>query len=62
MTHELYYANDDFRAWVDDASIQIKAVTGHGDPVDLGTDEVRDIIAALSRMVKHIDGEHLPRE
>jgi hypothetical protein len=57
MANDLYYENDDFRAWVDDASIQIKAVTAHGDPVDLGTDEVRDIIVALTRMVKHIDGD-----
>ena len=57
MAAELYYENDDFRAWVDGASIQIKAITGGGDPVDLGTEEVREIIAALARMVKHIDGE-----
>ena len=48
---------DDFTAWVDGASIQIKAVTGCGDPVDFGTDEVRDIIAALARMVRHVDGD-----
>jgi hypothetical protein len=35
-------------------------MTAHGDPVDLGTSEVRDIIAALSRMVRHIDGENEP--
>ena len=54
---KLVYENDDFRAWVDGASVQIKAVTAHGDPVDFGTDEVREIIAALSKMVAHIDGE-----
>jgi hypothetical protein len=56
MPNDLFYEKDDFRAWVDDASIQIKAVTRHGDPVDFGTDDVRDIIDALTRMVKHIDG------
>jgi len=57
MSTALHYENDDFRAWVDGDSIQIKAVTSYGDPVDLGTDEVRDIIAALTRMVKQIDGK-----
>ena len=51
------YVNDDFRAWVDGDSIQIKAVTAHGDPVDFGTGEVREIIAALTRMVREIDGD-----
>jgi hypothetical protein len=56
MPNTLVYEGDDFRAWVDGASIQIKAVTAYGDPVDFGTDEVRAIIAALTRMVEHIDG------
>ena len=56
MTEDAVYVNDDFRAWVDGASIQIKAVTAYGDPVDFGTDEVREIIAALTRMVHQIDG------
>ena len=47
---------DDFRCWVDGDSIKIKAVTSRGDPVDLGTDEVRRIIIALTRMVEQIDG------
>jgi hypothetical protein len=57
MAGDTVYVNDDFRAWVDGASIQIKAVTSHGDPVDFGTDEVRAIIAALTRMVHQIDGD-----
>jgi hypothetical protein len=40
--------------WVDDASIQIKAVTGAGDPVDLGTEEVREVIAGLSRLLQEV--------
>ena len=56
MPNALAYENDDFRAWVDDASIQVKAITAHGDPVDFGTGEVRAIIAALTRMVEHIGG------
>lgn len=56
-TTTLVYENDDFRAWVDGESIQIKAVTAHGDPVDFGTGEVRAIIAALTRMVEHVDGD-----
>ena len=59
MTNELLYVEDDFHAWVDGGSIQIKAVTGGGDPVDFGTDEVRRVIAALTRMVEHIDGPGL---
>jgi hypothetical protein len=51
------YVNDDFRAWVDGDSIQIKAVTAHGDPVDFGTGEVREIIRALTEMVRQIDGD-----
>ena len=47
---------DDFSAWVDEASIQIKAVTGVGDPVDLSTEEVREIIAGLSRLLEEVDG------
>lgn len=50
------FALDDFRCWIDGDSIQIKAVTSHGDPVDLGTGEVRAIIVALSAMVERIDG------
>jgi hypothetical protein len=57
MADEAVYVNDDFRAWVDGASIQIKAVTSYGDPVDFGTGEVRAIIAALTRMVREIDGD-----
>jgi hypothetical protein len=57
MPSALLYENDDFRAWVDGESIQIKAATGNGDPVDFGTGEVRDIISALTRMVQHIDGD-----
>ncbi len=57
MADALQNENDDFRAWVDGASIQIKSVTGRGDPVDFGTDEVRAIIAALTRMAEHIDGD-----
>jgi hypothetical protein len=57
MPNALQYENDDFRAWIDGASIQIKAVTAYGDPVDFGTDEVRDIIAALTWMVREIDGD-----
>jgi hypothetical protein len=53
--NDLTYENDGFRAWVDGASIQIKAVTAQGEPVDFGTGEVREIIAALARMVKHLD-------
>jgi hypothetical protein len=56
MANALGYENDDFRAWVDGDSIQIKSVTGDGDPGDFGSDEVRPIIAALTRMVEHIDG------
>jgi hypothetical protein len=48
---------DEFSCWIDSDSIQIKAVTKFGDPVDLGTEEVRQIIAALTRMVKAVDGE-----
>ena len=54
---ELQFENEGFRAWVDGASIQIKAVSPNGDPLDLGTGEVKEIIAALTRMVRQIDGE-----
>ncbi|MBX7096316.1 MAG: hypothetical protein K1X89_01270 [Myxococcaceae bacterium] len=48
---------DDFTAWVDEASIQIKAVTGNpGDPVDLGTDQVREIVIGLMRLLHEADG------
>ncbi len=56
MPSELLYENGDFRARVDGASIQIRAVTTSGDPVDFGTGEMREIIAALTRMVEHVDG------
>jgi hypothetical protein len=55
-------APDSAGTWTDGASIQIKAVTRHGDPVDLGTDEVRQIIEALGRMVREIDGADTPRQ
>ena len=56
MANDLSFELDGFRAWVDGASIQIKALTPGGDPLDLGTHEVKAILAALTRMVEHIDG------
>jgi hypothetical protein len=56
MPDSLHYKNDDFRAWIDGESIQIKAVTASGDPVDFGIGEVRAIILALTRMVQQLDG------
>jgi hypothetical protein len=56
-TPDLFFKIDDFYAWLDDGgAIMIKAVTGT-DPVELDIDEVREIIAALTRMVKHADGD-----
>lgn len=61
MTIGSSFKLDDFSAWVDDASIQIKAVNGK-DPVDLGTDEVCEIIGGLARLVKEVDGPERVRE
>lgn len=61
MTIGASFKVDDFSAWADDASIQIKAVNGT-DPVDLGTDEVCEIIVGLARLVKEVDGPERVRE
>ncbi len=50
-TNENYFELDDIRTWIEqENSIQIKAVTGHGDPVELSADEARDLGMVLTNL------------
>jgi hypothetical protein len=39
------------------ASIMLKAVTGYGDPVELGAEEVRAIAQALNELADRLEAE-----
>ncbi len=50
-----YTISDDIAVWVeDDSSIQLKAISPFGDPVDLGEGEVQDLINVLQKLLQQI--------
>jgi hypothetical protein len=43
-------------AWVDPgAAVHLKSVTSHGDPVELGAEEVKALCEALQKLVREIE-------
>ncbi|WLI89472.1 hypothetical protein Q4S45_22720 [Massilia sp. R2A-15] len=47
------YESDDFAMWVEnESSVQMKAVTQQGDPVEFSFDEIENIIAILTKWVQ----------
>ncbi len=47
-------------AWYDGSSICLIAVGAHGDPLDLGDDEVRALIAKLQRCLAESEAGAVP--
>lgn len=47
-------SDGEVRAWVD-GGVHIKAVTVYGDPVELASAEVRELIEALSRFLAELE-------
>ncbi len=50
------FVNGDVRFWIEqESSIHLKAVTSHGDPVELTAVEAREIAAALLKAACKLD-------
>ncbi|WP_025138376.1 hypothetical protein [Achromobacter sp. DH1f] len=47
MPQQQLFAQDRLDAWFDGSTICVVAVGAHGDPLDLGEEEVRALIAKL---------------
>ncbi len=47
MGQQQLFAEDRLDAWFDGSAICVVAVSAHGDPLDLGEEEVRALIAKL---------------
>ncbi|HWA76842.1 MAG TPA: hypothetical protein VG937_31125 [Polyangiaceae bacterium] len=43
-------------AWADGASVQVRAITVHADPVDMGTEEARDFARRILSAADIADG------
>ena len=43
-------------AWADGASVQVRAITVHADPVDMGTEEARDYARRIVEAADEADG------
>ena len=53
--------HEDIRVWIDpDCGIAIKAVTFHGNPVELSTPEARQLADALIRLAVEYESEEQP--
>jgi len=44
-----------FDCWVDGDSVQIIAVTSHGDPIDCSSNEARDFALKILKAVDEVD-------
>jgi hypothetical protein len=51
------FPEDRLDAWYDGSAICVIAVGTHGDPLDLGEDEVRAFIEKLQACLKQVEGE-----
>jgi hypothetical protein len=47
-------SDGEVRAWVD-GGVHLKAVTSFGDPVELGAEEVRELIAGLNELLRQLE-------
>lgn len=53
------FAEGDVYFWIEqESSIHLKAITRHGDPVELTTDEARNLAKALLRAADSVDQHH----
>lgn len=49
---------DDIYLWVEQrSSVMLKAITSHGDPVELNEHELEEVIAALQLSLKRLQAE-----
>jgi hypothetical protein len=56
MTDIKNISDGDVCVWIEqEGSISIKAVTSFGDPVELSTDEAKDLVDALLRFISEIE-------
>ena len=57
-TDVVKFSNGEIYMWLEQGtSIQIKAVTSFGDPVELTASEARDVAQALLRLAQQLDDE-----
>jgi hypothetical protein len=50
------FSNGEVYFWIEaDSSIMLKAVTKHGDPVELGAEKVREIAEALLKAATELE-------
>jgi hypothetical protein len=45
----------DFRAWIDQGAIHMKAVDRHGDPIEVSREEIRLLAQELLKLADEID-------
>lgn len=43
---------DTLSVWADGASVQVRAITVHGDPIDMGTEQAREFASEICDTVK----------
>lgn len=48
-------ANGEIVMWIDAGTLHLKCITRHGDPVELNTDEVVELLETLQRCVRQMD-------
>ena len=51
------FCDGNFRAWIDQDAIHIKAVDEHGDPIELSAEETRVIISEMIKLVDEIQSQ-----
>jgi len=57
------FAGGDVFLWLEqESSIHLKAISGHGDPVELTADEAREIAAALIATAQKLDELGSPKQ
>ena len=57
MAKSFPFNEDQLDAWFDGSAICVIAVGTHGDPLDLGDEEVEELIAKLQLCLKQSRGE-----
>lgn len=50
------FQNERLSAWSDGASVQVIAISGGSDPVDLGVEEARVFLAELQKAIDEAEG------
>ena len=63
MSSNQKFAGDEVCFWLEqESSIQLKAASGHGDPVELTSTEAREIASALIAMALKLDELDSPKQ